>query len=85
MSNRITASACGSISGVAVAASRLGLAIDDLELEPDLLGDAGAEFAAVGRGAAGLGRDQPRARVRAMRILSRQMASASTARRSPHR
>ncbi len=42
---------------------RLGLAIDDLELEPDLLGDAGAELRAVLGRAAGLGRDQ-RARVR---------------------
>ena len=41
---------------------RLGLAIDDLQLEPDLLGDAGAEFGAVHRRAARLGRDQLRPR-----------------------
>ena len=41
---------------------RLGLAVDDFEFEPDLLGDAGAELHAVLGGAAGFGRDQAGAR-----------------------
>ena len=43
MSNRMTPSASGSISGVqpVAASSRLGLAVDDLELEPDLLARRG--------------------------------------------
>ena len=38
---------------------RLGLAVDDLELEPDLARDALEEFGAVLGRAAGLGGDQP--------------------------
>ena len=41
---------------------RFGLAVDDFELEADLFGDAGTELGAVLSGAAGLGRDQARAR-----------------------
>src|SRR5262249_23585619 len=47
----------------------LGLAVDDLELEPDLLGDAGAELIAVLRRPTRLGRDQPRPRHPAMAHL----------------
>ena len=47
----------------------LGLAVDDLELEPDLGGDAGAKLGAVGGRAAGLGGDQPRAGDPAVRHL----------------
>src|SRR5262245_6392541 len=39
----------------------LGLAVDDLEIEPDLVRDAGAEFGSVLRRAAGLRRNEPRA------------------------
>ena len=88
MSNRTTPSACGSISGVQpVAASvGLGLAVDDFELEPDLLGDAGAELGAVRRRAAGLGRDQPRARHAAVAHLVAANARALRPRgRSPRR
>ena len=35
-----------------------GFAVDDLELEPDPLGDAGAEIFAIDGGAAGFSRDQ---------------------------
>ena len=64
ISNRITPDACGSISGVQPVAAELGLglAVDDLELEPDLVGDAGAKFLAILGRAAGFGGDQPRAR-----------------------
>src|SRR5262249_37218364 len=47
----------------------LGLAVDDFEIEPDVLRDAGAEFATIDRGAAGLGGDQPRAGDPAVRHL----------------
>ena len=39
---------------------RLGLAIDDLKLDADLLAHPRQEFVAVAGGAAGFGRDQPR-------------------------
>src|SRR5262249_11907879 len=39
-----------------------GFTVDDFELEANLIGDAGAEFGAVRRGATRLGRDQPRPR-----------------------
>src|SRR5262245_27298502 len=39
----------------------LGLAVDDLEIEPDLVRDTGAEFGAVLRRAAGLRCNEPRA------------------------
>ena len=45
---------------------RFGFAIDDLELETDLLGHARAKIDAVLGRAAGLGRDQPRPRHRAV-------------------
>ena len=63
MSNRITPSACGSTSGVQpVAASLASVSRSTISSSsPDLLGDAGAEFGAVDRGAAGLGGDQARA------------------------
>ena len=48
---------------------RLGLAVDDFERDPDLLADAGQELGPVGGGAAGFGRDQPRAGDAAVRHL----------------
>ena len=74
---------------------RLGFPVDDFELEADLLGNASAEFSAVCRGAASLGRDQPRPRDAAIahlvaadgerldRAPDRRVADAAGCRRRP--
>ena len=83
MSNSTTPSASRSTSERAAGdrQPRLGLAVDDLELEPGLALDAGEELAAVLGRAAGLGGDQPRARDRRGCAACRaQIFSASTAR-----
>ncbi len=91
ISNSTAPSACGSISVRAAGGGepRFGLAVDHLELEADVLRDAGAEILAVLGRAAGFGRDQAGAgdalvlhlvaadRERGDRALDRRLADAA--------